>query len=136
MSGRLFELVLDGEVSYCVAYESEAERRAVLSADLAPHLHVMAPPHSVKESAAGARGRPSFGTILAAAVHALQLDRNLPLADRARAVLRHLAETRSASEIPSRRTVESFLAGSPARRNSRRKLRKKSAGTKLTQSGG
>ncbi len=136
MNGRPFELVLDGEVSYCVAFESEAERRAVLSADLAPHRHVMPPAQGVKESAARARGRPSFDVVLTEVVESLQLDRNLPLADRARAVLKHLVASSPASEIPSRRTVESFLAGAPARKNSRNKSRKKSASAKLAQSGG
>ena len=131
MSGRPFELIIDGETRFCAAFETEAERRAALSGDLAPLPHVMPPAQGVKKSAARARGRPSFDVMLAEAVETLQLNPKHPLAERARAVLRHLAETRDASEIPSRRTVESFLAGSPSRRN----LREKSAGAKLTQKG-
>ena len=135
MSGRPFELVIDGETRFCAAFETEAERRAALSGDLAPPLHVMPLVQSLKESSSRARGRPSFDVLLAGAVHALQLDRNLPLAERARAVLRHLARTSPASEIPSSRTVENFLAGAPARKKLRSKLGKKSASAKLAQSG-
>ena len=131
MSGRPFELVLDGEVSYCVAFETERERRAVLSGDLAPLAHVILAPQSVKESAARARGRPSFDPILAAALESLQLNSKHSLAERARAVQKHLAVSSPASQIPSRRTVENFLAAAPARRNSRSKLRKKSDRVKL-----
>ena len=136
MSGRPFELIIDGETRFCAAFESEAERRAALSGDLAPPPHVMPAAGGVKESAARARGRPSFDAMLTEVVQTLQLDMKHPLAERARAVLRHLAKTSAASEIPSRRTVENFLAAAPARRNSRNKSRKKSAGAKLTQSGG
>ena len=136
MNGRPFEIILDGEVSYCVAYESEAERRAVLSADLVAAPSVMPGAQGVKESAARARGRPSFDVMLTEAVETLQLNPKQPLAERARAVLKHLAETRDASEIPRRRTVENFLAAAPARRNSRKKSRKKSDRVKLAQSGG
>ena len=125
MSGRPFELVIDGETRFCAAFETEVERRAALSGDLTPPLHVMPPVQSLKESASRARGRPSFDVMLTEVVETLQLDRSLPLADRARAVLRHLVATSPASEIPSRRTVENFLAVTPARRNSRNKSRKK-----------
>ena len=135
MNGRPFELIIDGEMRFCAAFETESERRAALSADLAPHLHVMAPPHSVKESAAGARGRPSFDVMLTEAVETLQLNPKQSLAERARAVLRHLAKTRDSSTLPSKRTVESFLAASPARRNLREKLCEKSDRVKLAKRG-
>ena len=138
MSGRLFELVLDGEVRYCVAYASDAERCAALHGAGAQSSRLVDPSASdpVSDSPARPRGRPSFETVLAEAVQTLQLDTKRPLAERARAVLRYLAETRDASEIPRRRTVENFLAAAPARRNSRKKSRKKSDRAKLTQSGG
>ena len=136
MSGHPFELVINGETRFCAAFETEAERRAAMSVDLVPPLHVMPPAESVKESAARARGRPSFDAMLTEVVQTLQLDMKRPLAERARAVLKHLARTSPASEIPSSRTVENFLAAAPARKKSRNKSRKKSASAKLTQSGG
>lgn len=78
------------------------------------------------------RGRPSFDTALAKAVAQLSLDASRPLADRARDVLKHLAETAAEPElIPARRTVENYLAEHCAvrkkeRRKSRNKARRKS----------
>lgn len=133
----------DGTTLYCVGFEDELELTGLLARRSAysgvnlsrspDQAGLDWPPRIEPERP---RGRPSFDGMLAEAVRALQLDPAQPLANRARTVLRHLAETRDASEIPSRRKVETFLAGASVRRNSRNKSRRKSGRAKLAATGG
>jgi len=64
--------------------------------------------------------------VIAEAIRALDLDPAGKLSDRARAVLRKIAETHNADEIPSLRTVRAFLAGQAVGGNSGRKSGRKS----------
>jgi hypothetical protein len=133
VSVRRFRILFDdeGEEIFCLAFDTAQERDAALRGD-APEVQSVPP----EIEPARPRGRPSFDSVIARAVAALQLDPAQPLAARSRLVLRHLAERcTDPSEIPGRRTVETFLAGQ-TRKNSRSKSRRKSARAKVTATGG
>ncbi len=137
MSGKPFEMIIDGEVSWCVAFESEAERRAAMRGE---------PPRTCPSQLSceaaelpadpRPRGRPSFDSLLDAAVEAVgpELARMSTLADRARHVLKHLAQScEDPLEIPSRDTVERYLRQREPRQKGRQKSRQKSEVAKLSK---
>jgi hypothetical protein len=119
MSGRPFEIVIDGKTMFCIAYEREHERRAALSGRLD-----RAPPVETPEPLERPRGRPSFDSIIEEAVEliATELETLPTVAARARRVLRVIAQTADAEDIPSRDTVERFLRDRPARQKIPAKL--------------
>lgn len=145
MSARRFKLEIDGCMFFCAAFESERDLDALLAGRLAISSGVNLssapgpagldwPPRIKPERPVG---RPSFDSVLADAVQALQLDPAQSLAERTRRVLRHLAETCEASEIPGTRTVERYLAEQqPVRQKSRQKSRQKPLSAKLATTGG
>jgi hypothetical protein len=128
---RRFKLTFedDGSEFFCAAFESEGAREQALSGA------ALAPPTAPEriETEPRPRGRPSYESLIGAAVEALgtQLDPQTSLAERVRRVLRHLAETCEPSEIPGTRTVERYLAEQPVRQKARQKSRQNSAGAKL-----
>ncbi len=132
---RRFELVIDGTTFFCLGFERAEDREAALSggANASPPRggDAWVPPWSRKPALPAeprSRGRPSKDGVIAKALEQLgsALDLQAPLSDRARLILKHLAESEiPAHEIPKRRTVETYLAGLE-RRNSRKKGRRKS----------
>jgi hypothetical protein len=135
---RRFKLEIDGTEFFCAAFESAQALEAALTGQ--PQIGTgvdltQAVPERV-EADVRSRGRPSFDDLIGEAVQALQLDPRATLADRVRRVLRHLAETCDASEIPGTRTVERYLAERPVRQKPRQKSRQKSSRAKITRTGG
>ena len=134
----------DGTTLYCVGFEDELELTGLLSRrtvrtsvnlSSSPSAEGLDWPPRIEPERP--RGRPSFDAVLGEAVQALRLDPAQSLAERARRVLKYLAQTcGDPADIPNARTVERFLAGAPARQKSRQKLRQKSARAKLPAVGG
>lgn len=142
MSALLAKLVrlVDDDTGEAIKYlvqchSAEQALRALAAANATLPLLEAEPAHSLPTALpveeTRRRGRPSYAVVLAQAVEQLDLDPRLPLAVRARAVMRHLAET--GAEIPATRTVETFLAehGS-VRKKERRKSRRKKLSSTIT----
>jgi hypothetical protein len=135
-----FELIVAGHTLRGFALESESEYDEVLTLLAARGFKIQravaaAPmdhpePHS--------RGRRSFDGILAAAVSTLETD----LADcdsisaRARLVLKHLAETHGADNVPSTRTVTAYLADHRVGKKVGNKYGNKSKRARIRRTGG
>jgi hypothetical protein len=113
----------DGSVVHCAAFESETERDQALRTltSAAAERVAPVPPAQFEEPASRRRGRPSHTQAIDAAVRALgrRLDRHKSIAERARLVLHHMAQTcDDAALLPARSTVEIAL-----RRRTRGKAR-------------
>ncbi|MHB8816559.1 MAG: hypothetical protein ACYDAE_25305 [Steroidobacteraceae bacterium] len=138
MTIRRFKLTFedDGSEFFCAAFESQGAREQAL----ARHAEIQAAVEAPEQIGAEPRprGRPSYESLIASAVEDLgaRLDQRASLAERVRRVLRHLAETCEASEIPGTRTVERYLAEQPVRQKARQKSRQNSARAKLATTGG
>jgi len=116
MSTRRFRLVFedDGSIVHCAAFESETERDQAVRTLIAGAAERVAPapPANLEIPASRRRGRPSHTQAIDAAVRALgrRLDRHKSIAERARLVLHHMAQTcDDADLLPARSTVEIFL---------------------------
>ena len=109
MTARRFKLTFDdGSEFFCAAFESEGAREQAIAGVSIPAIE---PFESAAEEQPRPRGRPSFDAVIAEAVQTLQLEETSPLAERARCVLKYLAETCSdPADIPNARTVERHLA--------------------------
>jgi hypothetical protein len=120
-----------------IVFSSEAELdvflagRGTVETPAAPTARVeqTAPLAVIEEPRAP--GRPSFNRILDQAAKALALDPQDSLSDRARRILRHLAKTHSADELPSQRCVRDFLAEQSVRKNGGNKYGKNKRRAKL-----
>lgn len=140
MSGRRFELVLDGETSFCVAYASEAEREAALAYAVAPGISHPAPSDGGDRSRPRGPGRPATQrALLEQAAEALgsDLDPTLPLARRRRRRLIEQYLVRAGAEtLPARSTTEEFLTSRLVAENSAEKSPEKSAKRSIAGTGG
>lgn len=113
MSAHRFRLEVAGQVVVGLAFTSEDELEDFLlgRGGLGESV-AQAPPARSEPDEPRGRGRPSHAAVIAAAVAALgaKLGGRQSLAQRTNFVLEQLAETREASEIPGRSTVERYLS--------------------------
>jgi hypothetical protein len=112
-----FEQTVAGETTYGIVFASAAERDEALQVLLGNGSVVAAPDERVSEQPRQC-GRPSFDTLLAGVVAELgaRLDYGRGIAACTSQVLQHLAQRCEDAELlPSRRTVEIYLAAARAR---------------------
>jgi hypothetical protein len=110
-----FRVDFAGESLYGIAFASEAELEEFI-ARRGGLVHTSATVPAAELQAIEepqARGRPSYDAMLQAAVKAIgrQLRACSSLSERARLVLKHLAEIHGAQELPAQSTVRAFLTG-------------------------
>ena len=123
MTAHRFRIQIGGRELHGLAFDSEAElERFIIGRGLA--LAAAAPAPSVAAAVAEPepsrrRGRPGHAAAIAAAVRQLgEAGRAGIIADRARLVLRALAEKSSGQDLPSVGTVRRFLSENSAVQNS------------------
>lgn len=133
-----FTVIICGLTKYGMAFDTAAELDSFMAGRQSLPTSAPAPAAQIEPSdEPRARGRPSFDAILSAAVSALDLRDCKNLSDRARRVLKHLAQqTRDAEDIPSMSKVRAFLAADPVARNSARKYARKSKRVRIARTAG
>ena len=134
MAAHRFRLELAGETVYGIAFPSESELEAFCAArGLETVRPVTSPANHPYERPPG---RPSFDSVIAAAVAELKLDNRASLSDRARLVLRYLAQSHAAENIPCRRTVTRYLIAQCAGQRDGQNRGHKAGRARMRRSGG
>lgn len=140
MTALRFKFEIGGETLHGLAFGSEAELDAFLACrdhvELSSHARAQISPPDDPEPRPP--GRPSFDDVLSEAVKLLgdALDPRTSLSARARRLLRHLAETHTAEEIPSMSKARAFLAERPVARNSASKSARKPKRARIARTEG
>jgi hypothetical protein len=134
VSAHRFKLELAGQTVYGLAFATEAELDQFCAAR-GPEVAAPADPPTHEPHR---RGRPSFAVMLEAAAKTLRrkLSRCDSLSARARLVLRHLAQTLDAEDLPAASTVRAFLAERPIAKKIAEKSAEKSERAKIHRIGG
>jgi hypothetical protein len=139
MPAHRFKLELDGQTVYGLAFASEAELKQFCNArGLEPTAQPAAPVDPLGDEQRP-RGRPSYSAMLEAGVQALEpeIGSGDNLSARARVLLRYLAQSYAAEELPSTSTVRAFLADRAAvAEKSANKSANKSKRARIRRTGG
>lgn len=136
MTLHRFKLELAGQTVYGLAFETEAELEQFCASRGGLQVAQPAAPADPPTAEPRARGRPSFDSMIAAAVKELELDDRESLPVRARQVLQHLALAHGSEDIPCRRTVTRYLTAQPIGQKSGQNHGQNSRRARIRRTGG
>jgi hypothetical protein len=139
MPARRYRTEINGGVRVVLEFDSDADLDEFLGSRGIVLIQAQTPATPIEAGHEPRRGRPSFGAVIAAAVTALeaQLAGSDSLSERARLVLRHLAQSHAAEDLPTVSTVRAFLAERrPVAEKSANKYANKSKRARIRRTGG